>query len=85
MNNMLEACYCKTTHRYISIINISIIVTINLISTKIIYNYLTINRDSTEILSTLLTLVKISLYDHLLFIKSKKVKKIIIIVIFVSL
>ena len=77
---MLKVYCCKTTHKYISVINLSAIVTVNLISTKIIYNYLTISKNNIETLSTLLAPAEISSHNYLLFIRSKEVKRIIIIV-----
>ena len=75
---MLKVYCCKTTHRHISVINLSAIVAVNLISTKITHNYLTVSRDDVKTLSTLLTPVEISLHDYLLFMRSREVKRIII-------
>ena len=66
-------------------IDLSIIVTVNLTSTKIAHNYLTVSRDDIKTSSTLLTLVEISLCDYLLLIRSKEIKRIIIMTTLVSL
>ena len=77
---MLEVCCCKITHRHISVINLSAIVIVNLISTKMTHNCLTVSRDSVKMLNTLLTSVEISLCDHSLLIKSREIKRIIIMI-----
>ena len=78
VNNMLEACCCKTTHRHTSVINLSAIVTVNSISTKMTHNCLTISRGSVEALSTPLAPVEISLCDHLLLVRSREIRRIIV-------
>ena len=84
-NDMLEACCCKATHRHTSVINPSAIVTVNLISTKMAHNCLTVSRGSAEVLSTLLTPVKVSSCDHSLLIRSREIRRIIVTVTLVSL
>ena len=84
-NDMLEACCCKTTHRHTSMINLSAIVTVNLISTEMTHNCLTVSRGDTEVPSTLLAPVKISSHDHLLLARSREVRRIIVTVTLVSL
>ena len=83
VNDMLEACCYKTTHRHISMINLSVIVTVNSISTKIAYNCLTISRDSIEALSTLLTPAVVSSHDYLLLIRSRRVRRIVVMIMLV--
>ena len=77
-NDMLEACCCKATHRHISMTNLSAIVTVNSISTKMTHNCLTVSRDSMKALSTLLTPVEVSSHDHLLLMRSRRVRRIIV-------
>ena len=84
VNDMLKACCCKTTHRHASVINSSAIVTVNLISTKMTHNYITVSRGDIETLSTLLTPVEISLHDCLLLIRSKRVERIVVMIMLVS-
>ena len=78
VNDMLEACCYKTTHRHTSVINSSAIVTVNLISTEMTHNHLTVSRDDVETLSTPLTSAEISSHDHLLLARSRRVRRIII-------